>query len=258
MSKEAAAESALSGIPPVGTAATEEPPGAFIYVPPSAEVLERYRHIFALTEPLPDRFLKTQFDRICALAAIIATAPLFILLYLANAIEGMLIASHHGDFLISYRAVSRGRVFNKYKIRVLKNASMDPAAARAGDWHGFANEWTPGSLTLTGTVVKKFYLDELPQLFNILLGDISMVGPRPLAQHHYEWDLAQGNVARKLIKAGLLGPNQALKGTERFGDAAVEYDYVEKYLTLGPVALLWHDLAIIGRCLMVMAQARGL
>lgn len=257
MSKEAV-ESALPEVPTGTVAPADEPPGAFIYVPPSPEFRERYRHIFELAEPLPDRFFKTQFDRLCAIAALVLTAPAFALLYVANLLEGLAIGSHRGDFIISYRAVSRGRVFDKYKIRTLKTAAIDPAAAKAGDWRGFANEWNPGSLTFTGSVVKKFYLDELPQLFNILRGDIGMVGPRPLAQHHYERDLAQGNVVRRLIKAGLLGPNQALKGTDRFGDAAVEYDYVEKYMTLGPFALLWQDLVIIGRCLKVMAEARGL
>jgi lipopolysaccharide/colanic/teichoic acid biosynthesis glycosyltransferase len=236
----------------------EEPKGAFIYEPPSDEVRQRYAEVFALTEPLPDRLLKTLFDRACALGALAATWPVFVTLFVANAVEGTFIPEHHGDFIISYKAVSKGRVFPKYKIRVIKSESIDPRAANAGDWHGFAAEWTPKSRTHVGALTKKLYLDELPQLLNVLLGHMSMVGPRPLAQHHYERDLAQGNVARKLIKAGLLGPNQALKGTDRFGDPSVEHDYVEKYMKLGPLALLVHDLKIIAKCLKVMAEAKGL
>jgi lipopolysaccharide/colanic/teichoic acid biosynthesis glycosyltransferase len=240
------------------TSETEEPKGAFIYEPPSDAVRERYAEIFALEEPLPDRPLKTLFDRACALGALAATWPVFVTLFVAHAVEGALIPEHHGDFVISYKAVSKGKVFPKYKIRVIKSESMDAKAAKEGDWHGFSAEWTPESRTRVGAVTKKLYLDELPQLFNVLLGHMSMVGPRPLAEHHYERDLGQGNVARKLIKAGLLGPNQALKGTDRFGDPSVEYDYVENYMKLGPLALLLHDLKIIARCLKVMAEAKGL
>ncbi len=135
-----------------------EPEGAFVYQPPSPELRQRFSHIFALTEPLPERPLKLAFDRGTALFLSLATLPLLCLLYLAYLIEGLIVPAHRGPFLISYDAVSRGRVFPKYKVRVVKRADIDGRAAARGEWHGYAAEWSPASRTYVGALVKRLYL----------------------------------------------------------------------------------------------------
>jgi lipopolysaccharide/colanic/teichoic acid biosynthesis glycosyltransferase len=235
-----------------------EPSGAFVYTPPSAETRTKYHHVFALRDPLEDRPLKVAFDKAFAATALVGASGILAALYVASRVEGVLRPESRGDFFVSYNAVSRGHVFPKYKIRVIKATSVDVDAAKRGDWHGYAAEWTPDDRTFVGEIVKRLYLDELPQLANVVLGHMSMVGPRPLAAHHYERDLAQGNVSRRVIKAGLLGPTQALKGSESFGEAEVEYQYIDHYMRLSALDLLWHDLAIIGRCLRVVFKAKGL
>ena len=57
---------------------------------------------------------------------------------------------------------------------------------------------------------------------------MSFVGPRPLSIIHYERDLAQGNVSRKLIKGGLLGFGHIHKGTSEMGNPQFEYEYIKK------------------------------
>ncbi|WIM07000.1 MAG: sugar transferase [Candidatus Nitricoxidivorans perseverans] len=235
---------------------TKEPDGAFPYTPPSEETQAKFSHVFSLRAPLKDRFVKTAFDKAFSATALLAAAPIVALLYLGSRIEGIFRPASRGDFFISYNAVSSGQVFPKYKIRVIKSTSATPAAK--GDWRGYAAEWSPEDRTFVGNIIKHLYLDELPQLFNVLVGHMSMVGPRPLAVHHYERDLAQGNVSRRVIKAGLLGPTQALKGTSRFGNSEVEYEYIDNYMRLSPLGLLWYDLTIIARCLGVVVEAKGL
>jgi lipopolysaccharide/colanic/teichoic acid biosynthesis glycosyltransferase len=236
----------------------KEPEGAFVYLPPSEQTKEKYRDIFSLEGPLDTVFAKVAFDKFVALFALILCSPVIFLLVLAYTLECLFFPSSRGPFVFSYNAISAGRVFKKYKVRIIKMACIDQKLAKTGDWHAFSGEWSPENRTYVGRFVKKFYLDELPQLYSILKGDMSVVGPRPLAVHHYERDLKQGNVARKLLRGGLVGAGHILKGKPGFGNPEIEYMYIEKYLTLPPLKLLWFDLKIMMGALRVVFQAKGL
>lgn len=235
-----------------------EPKEAFPYRSPDEYVIHKYRHIFAIDKPLDDRPLKLLFDKIAAGLLLLLSAPILLMLKIAYLVEGWLIRENGGPMFFSYNAVSAGKIIPKYKIRLIKMKYIDQEAAMRGDWHAFSAEWTPQSRTYVGRFVKKFYLDELPQFYNILRGDMSIVGPRPLAVHHYERDRQQGNVTRFLIKGGLLGLGHVMKGTPEMGNPVYEYEYINRYLTSSNLGLLWLDLVIIGRGLKVVVKGKGL
>jgi lipopolysaccharide/colanic/teichoic acid biosynthesis glycosyltransferase len=235
-----------------------DPKEAFPYKPPDDFIKTKYHHIFELKEPLGDRLPKGLFDKAMAIMFLIIAAPILLIVKIAYVVEGWLIPENKGQMFFTYNAVSRGKIFPKYKIRLIKTKYIDPVGAEKGDWHAFSAEWTPDSRTYVGHFVKKFYLDELPQFYNILKGDMSFVGPRPLAVHHYQRDLDQGNVTRRLIKGGLLGLGHVMKGTPEFGSPIYEYEYIDQYLKLSPLGLLWLDLKIIGRGIKVISKGKGL
>lgn len=234
-----------------------EPKEAFPYKPPTNEVRARYAHIFSLKEPLPPRFFKVLFDKLVATVLLVISAPILLLLKIAYLIEGWLIPENKGPMIFFYWAVSRGRRIPKYKIRLIKMRYIEPIGASKHEWIAFSAEWTPDSRTNVGQFVKKFYLDELPQFWSVLVGDMSIVGPRPLSELHYERDLAQGNITRKLLPGGLLGLGHILKGTPEMGNPEPEYAYIDQYLKRSSLSLLWLDLRIIGKGIRLMMKGGG-
>mgnify|MGYP001406388469 FL=1 len=175
-----------------------------------------------MKETLPSKFWKVLFDKVLSFIILVLCIPLLVILKIAFIIEGVIIKENSGPMFFYYFAVSGGKKMRKYKIRIIKQKFIDKEKAKQHEWIAFSAEWTSESRTYVGSFVKKYYLDEIPQFFSILIGDMSIVGPRPLSELHYYRDLEQGNVTRKLIKGGLLGLGHINKDTELMGVQSIK------------------------------------
>lgn len=230
---------------------------SFPYKPPSVFIKKKYSYIFQENFTINNNYFKLLFDKFISLFFLIIFLPLIPILKFLFIIEGLCIPENKGPMFFSYNAVSQGKVFPKYKIRLIKTKYIDPEGARQGDWKAFSAEWNEDSRTIIGAFVKKFYLDEIPQFWNVLRGDMSIVGPRPLAVIHYERDLAQGNISRKQLKGGLLGLGHIMKGKPEFGNPIYEYEYIDQYIKHSELGLIWLDLTIIWRGVLLILKGGG-
>jgi len=133
--------------------------------------------------------LKSMFDILFSFIALVIFSPVFAALY-------FIIRKKMGApaLFIHERAGLNGKPFNLYKFRTMTDAKTE------------TGELLPDSerLTSLGKKLRKYSLDELPQFYNVLIGDMSIVGPRPLLMEYvplYNEDQRQ----RLSIKPGITG-----------------------------------------------------
>jgi len=115
-----------------------------------------------------------------------------------------------------------------------------------------------GRLTKFGFILRKFYLDELPQLFNIINGEMVIVGPRPNPIKEYFQIKTSGFYAKVIQRAGLTGGIQAAKGSNRHGDLTLDEDYMHFCLTKSLSEIIIFDIKTMLNTLKLMQKAEGL
>ncbi len=105
------------------------------------------------------------FDIIFSIIGLVILSPIFIVLYLLIRIE-----SKGGGFYSQERIGKNGKPFKLYKFRSMRIGSDKKGLITIGE--------KDNRITKTGFILRKYKLDELPQLWNVFIGDMSLVGPR--------------------------------------------------------------------------------
>jgi lipopolysaccharide/colanic/teichoic acid biosynthesis glycosyltransferase len=149
-------------------------------------------------------------------------------------------------------------VFALLKFRTLRRAALGTQVA--GEAHARLLEADLENLTWAGRrVLKPWYLDELPQLLNVLKGDMSLVGPRPWPPSMVARQVEEGLGYRNEVVAGWTGPAQVQKGvTEPAGFTELDLEYVEACRTWSAGRLVRYDLGLLWQTLKLLARGEGL
>jgi lipopolysaccharide/colanic/teichoic acid biosynthesis glycosyltransferase len=189
-------------------------------------------------------------------ALLVLLSPLVVVLLLAMTVNMIVSRRDRGGFFHREQRVSRGRLFGLLKFRTLRRDVLEQMQTAGG--HARLYEADPANLTWAGRrLLKPWYLDEVPQLLNVLRGDISLVGPRPWPPEMVRRQVAEGREYRTLILAGLTGPAQVTKG-EGIPYEDLDIRYLERCRTLSSWALVRYDLQILWRTVVVIARGEGL
>ncbi|MER2169279.1 MAG: sugar transferase [Psychrobacillus psychrodurans] len=159
------------------------------------------------------RFIKRPMDFILSLIAIIVLSPVFL-------IVALLVRTKLGSPVVfkQKRPGLNEEIFMMYKFRTMTDA------------RGMNGELLPDIVRLTkfGRLLRSTSLDELPELFNILKGDMSIIGPRPLAVQYLPYYTEQERV-RHTVRPGLSGLAQINGRNTASWEQRFSYDI--KYVT---------------------------
>lgn len=180
----------------------------------------------SMQDMVPLHPFKRVFDLVVGSLITLLLLPLVVCIMAALLIEQACVPGARGPLLYSEDRVSQGAVFRFFKFRIFTVSALAAYQGAHGRIDTKVLEHTPGSLTVVGNILRLCYLDEIPQLWCVLRGDMSLVGPRPTNVVTYETYCARGGVAKKILKAGLTGYFQSHKGlTKHLVQEEVDMEY---------------------------------
>jgi exopolysaccharide biosynthesis polyprenyl glycosylphosphotransferase len=199
----------------------------------------------------PSRYGKRLFDLVFASTALLVFLPLFVVTALAIKLD-----DGGPVFFRQERPGLHGRPFRILKFRTMSidpeaNGHAEPAPVEPLDEIFFCKTESDDRVTRVGRFLRTTSLDEIPQLYNVLAGEMSIVGPRPLipgeglsVEHYME--------RRALVKPGITGLWQISGRSSVSAEERIRFDhsYVDNWSLLG-------DMAIVVRTVHAVLSHRG-
>jgi len=196
---------------------------------------------------------KRSFDVVGALVLLLLTLPIFALVALLVTVEG-------GPVFYVHQRIGRGgKPFGCLKFRTMRvdgdrilQALLESSPSARREWETSHKLRNDPRITRIGTFLRPYSLDELPQLFNVLRGEMSLVGPRPVVSS--ELDRFYGSMAAAYlsVRPGITGPWQVS------GRSSVHY---ERRVALDIAYAVNHsfagDIIILGRTVGAVLSRRG-
>lgn len=176
---------------------------------------------------------KRLFDFFISFAILLLLFPLFIIVAVLIKLD-----SKGPIFYLQSRVGENGRVFRIYKLRTMTNKERDPNVKQT--------YLQDPDVTRIGGLLRRFKIDELPQIWNVFIGDMSLVGPRPALPSLYE---KFGEIAKKRceVRPGMTGWAQVngniyLPWEERL---CLDREYVDRMSFMLDLRILVKTVAIV-------------
>ncbi len=180
--------------------------------------------------------MKRFFDFLFSLLALIVLSPVILILYLL-----VLISSGRPVIFKQERVGYGNRLFTIYKFRTMKDGM------RQTKTEDLTDEEVENDITFIGKILRKLSLDELPQLYNILKGDMSFVGPRPLIPQEEEIRELREKYNVYSVRPGITGWAQ-VNGRDFISDeqkAKLDREYVENHSIIMDIKIMFKTVWVV-------------
>jgi lipopolysaccharide/colanic/teichoic acid biosynthesis glycosyltransferase len=202
-----------------------------------------------------NRCIKRTLDVVLSAIFLVLTSPLI-------ALGGLLVkcSSHGPSFFCQVREGLGGRPLRVWKLRTMYQDAERRLEEFLSDNPELRREWEerfklardPRVIAGVGVFLRRFSIDELPQLWNVVRGEMSLVGPRPFPEYHLQRFPPEFRELRRRVRPGLTGMWQVMVRSRGGIEEQNMYDtyYIRNWS-------IWLDLYILARTILAVLASRG-